>query len=676
MLALCVALVAPAKDDMPPTTYNYTRGVEAYNNENYDEALEYMEKELADNPGNGYAYAYIYTAILREYYNQPGVALSAINNAIKKLPKKDKEYRAIAHASRSRIYLSLEDTTSALNDLAVAISLQPECTNYLMDRAQIYFEQNKYDLANADYNRMIAIDEGDVVGYVGLGRNLFMQKEYEEAIKLFDYVIKLAPDYSPGYSQRAACYMKLKQYDKTLDDIIKSIDIGGENNAVTLLQNIADSAYTNTVAKLKVQRIKDPNDNSWDYCLGVVHEHTGHHVKAIESYKAVLDKDASGFIANRISACYDMLGECDEALEYIDRAIQLDSTDYTHMLTKAGVFANAGRLQEAINTYSIVLDANPEYELGYYHRGETKERMGDLEGALEDYTMLITLNPEDSYPYTVRGRLYKAMKKDDLARADFLKTIELDEAKEPEERMSFYAHFLLGENEKAIEVLNASYPQKNKDYYYNAACLYSLMGDTIKALDHFEESLKLGTRAFAHIEQDTDFNNIRNCERFKDLVAKYKALHREGLVVAPSDSTQYEEQVVEIPFTKEAGVCRVKCIVNGLPLHFVFDTGAADVSISNVEAQFMLKNDYLQSSDFGGTQRYVTASGDISEGTIINLRKIEFGGLTLDNVKASVARNQSAPLLLGQSVRSRLGKIEIDNANRVLKITHRTKVSK
>jgi predicted aspartyl protease len=51
------------------------------------------------------------------------------------------------------------------------------------------------------------------------------------------------------------------------------------------------------------------------------------------------------------------------------------------------------------------------------------------------------------------------------------------------------------------------------------------------------------------------------------------------------------------------------------------------------------------------------------------LRRVNFGGLELDNVRASVVRNQKAPLLLGQSVLGRLGKIEIDNTNRKLKIT-------
>jgi predicted aspartyl protease len=67
------------------------------------------------------------------------------------------------------------------------------------------------------------------------------------------------------------------------------------------------------------------------------------------------------------------------------------------------------------------------------------------------------------------------------------------------------------------------------------------------------------------------------------------------------------------------------------------------------------------------------ANGDINVGTVINLKNVTFGEMELNNVRASVVRSQKAPLLLGQSILGRLGKIEIDNPARVIKITHKDK---
>ena len=140
-------------------------------------------------------------------------------------------------------------------------------------------------------------------------------------------------------------------------------------------------------------------------------------------------------------------------------------------------------------------------------------------------------------------------------------------------------------------------------------------------------------------------NNIHNDEAYKVLIEEYEQKHIQETATDEDDSVLYEEQMEEIPFVKEGDLCKVKCTINGLPLHFIFDTGASDVSLSSVEATFMVKNGYLSSSDVVGKQRFLTADGNVSEGTVINLKEVKFGILHLDNIKASVVRNQAAPLL-------------------------------
>ena len=95
------------------------------------------------------------------------------------------------------------------------------------------------------------------------------------------------------------------------------------------------------------------------------------------------------------------------------------------------------------------------------------------------------------------------------------------------------------------------------------------------------------------------------------------------------------------------------------------------MSLSMVEANFMMKNGYLNKGDIIGKGYYSDATGTISEGTIVNIRKVEFGDLSLDNVRASIVKNQKAPLLLGQTVLSRAGKIEIDNEKNVLNVKYK-----
>lgn len=116
---------------------------------------------------------------------------------------------------------------------------------------------------------------------------------------------------------------------------------------------------------------------------------------------------------------------------------------------------------------------------------------------------------------------------------------------------------------------------------------------------------------------------------------------------------------------KQGGVYIVPCKVNGLPLNFIFDTGASDVSISLTEAIFMLKNGYLQKEDIGESVYFGIANGDVAKGTKLTIKEIEIGGLKLNNISASIVHESKAPLLLGQSVIEKLGTIQI-NKNELL----------
>ena len=120
-----------------------------------------------------------------------------------------------------------------------------------------------------------------------------------------------------------------------------------------------------------------------------------------------------------------------------------------------------------------------------------------------------------------------------------------------------------------------------------------------------------------------------------------------------------QSQVV-LNMKKVGGVYEVPCKVNGLNLSFIFDTGASDVSISLIEALFMIRHGYLKEENILGAVSFSIANGDIAEGTKILLKEVEIGGLKLYNVKASIVHEMSAPLLLGQSAIQKLGRITID----------------
>ena len=653
-----------------PDSYNYNRAMEALDNNNEQEALEYLNKEIADNPKNGYAFSWL--AYIRAYNNENGFALTAVDNALKYLPSKDKEYITFALTTRAGVYLALEEKDKALADYNRAIKVDPQSSKLYKLRAQLLFEEDKYDLSDKDYQKMIELDQGDVVGYVGLGRNAHSRKLYDDAIEKYSYVINLSPTYSSGYAYRAESYVAQNKYNEAIDDIIKALEIDNNDMAYRLMQNIADSVSVPLIAKLKIQMASNPNSSTWPFYLAVVYSIKKNYKQALNNYQKCFDKEPNSIVASCIADCYDEMGDYNKALSYINTAIEMDSTRNRYIFYKAEYLDNAGRSKEAISTMDEYIAKEPRDYYGYKQRGWIKDHTGDYEGAIEDYTISITLEPDYAYNYMIRGRAYLLSNEKDIAKNDFEEAIMRDTI-DGGSNAAMYAYVYLGKYDKAIDILNRCLEAYGNGFNYEAACVYSLMGEKEKSLGFLRKALEGGYYRFAHIRRDKDLNNIHSMPEFEALIKEYEDKVNGEFENIPNTKEEYEDHISEVPFTKEGGVCKVKCEINKLPLHFVFDTGASDVTISMVEATFMMKNGYLSGSDVVGSQRYMDANGDVTVGTVINLKNVNFGGLDLNNVKASVVRNQKAPLLLGQSVLGKLGKIEIDNEKRLLKVTTRKK---
>ena len=672
-LLFCAVLAHAEDHDKMMDSYNYMRGIEALNNEQYADAISYFQQEVAEHPNNGYAHYYI--AYINYNYDLAGAAMEAIDKCLKVLPKKNKKWRAAANNTKGNIYLSLGDTVKALDYKSEAIKLLPNESDYWNYRGQIYNEMGKHDLALADYKKITEIEPGNGMGYLGMGREYEAMERYDEAMSMYDKAIKLDPDYAQAYSFRARCLIFQGRVDEAIEDVIAAIDSDPSISVGRHLYTLALlGADKQLITKLKVKGMSD-NERSylWDYYAGNVYETIGDFVHATESYEKSNSAYPSDVTAQRIANCYDELGNYEEALRHIERAIELNPSDYTYIYMKSAIEDNAGKSVEALAdaTEYINRSQNP---YGFAHRGTLRQYSGDYYGALEDFNTAIILSPDNANFYLQRGRLLQS-RNDVNAYKDFRKVVDLDI--EPiEGSQAHYAYHFLGQDDKAKEWMLSILEDKNdKGNNYDAACLYSLMGEKDMALVYLGRALDKGYREFNHLRRDNDLDAIRDLPAFKAMVTEYEHKAQAELGSTGDFGGHFETVTDEIPFTREGSTYKVKCEINGLPLYFIFDTGASDVSMSNVEASFMLKNGYISRNDVMGQQNYLTASGDITEGAIINLKEVKLGNLVLNNVRASVQRNQNAPLLLGQSALSRLGKIEIDNQRNVLKISHQVKVT-
>lgn len=138
------------------------------------------------------------------------------------------------------------------------------------------------------------------------------------------------------------------------------------------------------------------------------------------------------------------------------------------------------------------------------------------------------------------------------------------------------------------------------------------------------------------------------------------------LLVIVSFSVPVLGQVRKIEMTKSGGVYHVPCVVNNIPMQFIFDTGASGILLSKEAVQMMAAKGAFAADDIVGMSQSQIANGDIVEGVVIKLRSFAIGGVWVKNLTAQVSLSLNAPLLLGTDVLERFGSLSVDYHNNLL----------
>lgn len=668
VLLIMAAQICFAQKDQA-SDYNLRKAYELLEQNDEKEAMKYVSQHITDNPklSNGY----ILRAGIYKRNKKYGQALIDINNAIKYWDKKEDIAKHAPYWWRASIYSDMEMYDKAIADYTTAYKMVAKSDDLeaihdlLYERAGIYYNMDDYANADADYRLMLKHNETDQVAMIGLVRNMIMREDYQDAIDLANKCEKYDEDYEEVYRFRMQAYDKLGETDLAIDDAIRYFEKADEPET-SFTEDILKKHLSYALAKVNNMCNSDSENIRWKMLKINIYEWSYDYINAIAEYNK-LEKEygTDPTIYYYRSKCYKEIGDYDKAIEDITKCIETgNGRDYLALAERADFYRESGRYDEAIVDLTKMIEILPTYVYAYYKRGWCYELKGDDKTAMENYNAGIDLDKEFPYIFLMRGERYLKQGNKELANADFNIILELDTIAKPGSCRQ-YALSFLGKNTEAIEWMDkivASDPNSN-DNYYDKACLLSRMGKVEEAVATLKVAFEKGFRSFAHIKNDDDMDAIRNHPDFITLINEYKG---KPITVVNSGNSSNDEiaTISEIQMKKMySGVYEVACTINDLPLKFIFDTGASSVSISSVEASFMLKNGYLSADDIKGKEYFSTATGEIHEGTVIRLKEIKIGDATLRNVDATVAHNQQAPLLLGQSVLERFGTITIDNIN-------------
>ena len=128
----------------------------------------------------------------------------------------------------------------------------------------------------------------------------------------------------------------------------------------------------------------------------------------------------------------------------------------------------------------------------------------------------------------------------------------------------------------------------------------------------------------------------------------------------------YKPSGNRVALVQRGGVYTVPVLINDvIPLHFVVDSGASDVTIPADVVGTLIRMGKITDKDFVGEQKYRLADGSIITSKTFIIRSLKVGDVTVTNVLGSVA-DVKGSLLLGQSFLKKFKTWSIDNTKHEL----------
>jgi tetratricopeptide (TPR) repeat protein len=238
-----------------------------------------------------------------------------------------------------------------------------------------------------------------------------------------------APQTAATYRQRAAHYLRTRQYDRALADYAEALrleprdaSLFSDRAAVYSRKGETERALADCEQALRL----DPR-LAVAYCRrAAVRVSRGHLEQALADCAEALrfDEKCAEAYSER-GKVRRLQGELDAALADCDKAVLLDPNLAAAYFERALVHVARGADERAVADYTRAIEFDPQDAVAYRLRGDAYRRQHEPKAALADYTQALERNPMDGLALWGRGLLFASQGDDDKALADYARAVSL-----------------------------------------------------------------------------------------------------------------------------------------------------------------------------------------------------------------------------------------------------------
>ncbi|MBI4041875.1 MAG: tetratricopeptide repeat protein [Deltaproteobacteria bacterium] len=251
----------------------------------------------------------------------------------------------------------------ALKYMKQVVEKDPGEADHLIGLAHLYALAGETKLAIEPLERAIEIDSANEVTWKMLAENYVKIGEYDQALKIYSKLEKLAPyDADPRF-QKGAIYLQMGEKGRALTEL----------NAVIRLNERYPGVYVHR-GNLLIQ--------------------LGYEDAAISAFlkeEHYYPNDADPY--EILARIYTRRGQYNDAVLQYTKLIELQPERAESYVGLGKVYRNLGRTTHAIEMFKAALERDPDFAEAYFHLGELYSTLDRRDAAIEAYRHYLRRSP-------------------------------------------------------------------------------------------------------------------------------------------------------------------------------------------------------------------------------------------------------------------------------------------
>ncbi|MDI9535242.1 MAG: tetratricopeptide repeat protein [Bacteroidota bacterium] len=300
----------------------------------------------------------------------------------------------------------LNDTTLNLEQLDQLIRKNPDNAELYLKRADFYLTKEKnIDKAILDMESALRADTTMQDAYIKLAEMYLAVANSEMSKKVLERCLTRYPFNVKARIDLAKIYFYVQMYQEAMSEILK-IEVNNLQNTdsyfVKALILNETFAYKDAIEALK--KSIDYDNNNWEAynLIGKIYAEQDDKL-ALDYYKTATrlfpENDEIQFNAAWV---HQQFGEIQNALEFYDKAISIDSLYYEAYYNAGYIYASDLKdYFKAIDYFSKAIECDSLSHKAWYNRGYSYEQLNKLQQAENDYRKALTIFP--NYDPAVEG---------------------------------------------------------------------------------------------------------------------------------------------------------------------------------------------------------------------------------------------------------------------------------